>query len=366
MAAAALHRSPAMLLRLRHRHRLLLPDPARFISSRAESLLRLWSATANASSPPAAPPLPLSTGSTAPSMHTQCPPSPPSAPYIGSCDFLLSPRPTLSPRSILPQRLPDGLALLAAVEAGTGSPTLPTPSGLPHHPYQTGSKEGHGAIPVRGEGVNVMRIKAVSNQKRRQGFHSQCSQKRFMSAECKRSPVAHLLNLDEADVLKEEWVGPIKFLKEFSPLKDSRSNPLNLEIPGFADKPHLHFSETGATFFHCLIFLALINNNAGYCVKDSFTKDNILVCPNLKQVRFKTVQRTSLNPKSRDSNRASSYAAAADLMQELLEEVCGSDVMAHLSIEAMDLFNKLVVPSNERLIIYHPSLLSVVAWASLC
>ncbi|CAN6357056.1 unnamed protein product [Urochloa humidicola] len=129
MATAALHRSPAMLLRLRHR--LLLPEPARLLSSRAESLLHLcsWSDTANASSPPAAPPIPLSTSSTAPSMHTQCPPSPPSVPYIGSCG--LSPRPTLFPCSILPQRLPDGLALLAAMDARSGSPQpFPPPQGL--------------------------------------------------------------------------------------------------------------------------------------------------------------------------------------------------------------------------------------------
>jgi hypothetical protein len=107
-----------------------------------------------------------------------------------------------------------------------------------------------------------------------------------------------------------------------------------------------------------LIFLALINNNRGYCVKNSFRMDNLLLCPELKQFRFKKVYYDDLDPDSKDFNRAASYSAAERLIRELLQVTVGPHAISCLLEEPRDLLSKMAHPSDQRLITYHPSLLS--------
>lgn len=97
---------------------------------------------------------------------------------------------------------------------------------------------------------------------------------------------------------------PIPYLKEHLLLVDARTNHLNIEIPGFTYQPRYYSEDIGIPLFQCLVFLALINNNRDYCVKRSFRKDNLLLCPKLKQFRFKTVDRDDLDAKSEEFNRA--------------------------------------------------------------
>uniref|UniRef100_A0A0E0KJP7 Uncharacterized protein n=1 Tax=Oryza punctata TaxID=4537 RepID=A0A0E0KJP7_ORYPU len=171
-------------------------------------------------------------------------------------------------------------------------------------------------------------------------------------------PVRQLAFCDDSQVSKEEWVDPIAYFKKYPLLVDARTNPLNLEIPDFANEPRYNFSEdTGVPLFKCLTFLALVNNNRGYCIKRSFRMDNLLLCPRLNQFMFNNVEWDYIDCESSEMNRASSYLAAATLMRKLFEASFGPDVVSQLLEEPRDLFSKMERPSDERLIIYHPSFL---------
>ena len=59
------------------------------------------------------------------------------------------------------------------------------------------------------------------------------------------------------------------------------------------------------------------------------------------------------------ANRVASYAAVGSLMVELLKENVGLDVISQLLAEPRDLISKLEHPSDERLLVYHLTFLSM-------
>jgi len=187
--------------------------------------------------------------------------------------------------------------------------------------------------------------------------------RRFSSDQKKLPPVSQLAFKDDHLVSQEEeweWVELTEYLKNRSLVEDATKNHLNMEVEGFGVRGKYNFSEdTGIPLFENLVLLALANNNRGYCIKRSFTKENLLVCPRLKQIKLKSVIYDELKPGVNDCNRAATYEAVGLLIRELLKDNVGPDVIQRLLEEPRDLLSKLERPSDERLIIYHPSFLSM-------
>lgn len=102
----------------------------------------------------------------------------------------------------------------------------------------------------------------------------------------------------------------------------------------------------------------------GYCQKDYFRKENLLINPKSLHFRLKEVGQCQLDPDSTQKNRMAGYKAACKAFIDLLKEVEGEDVMKRLSIPLNNLFIKMLTGSDERLIVFHPVLLRLQGTAA--
>ncbi|CAO2178238.1 unnamed protein product [Urochloa humidicola] len=170
-------------------------------------------------------------------------------------------------------------------------------------------------------------------------------------------PVGQLMFDNQADIDKEIWEGSETFVGRNPLTFKPRSSRLNKAIKG-PEQFVIHLSDpVGIDLTASILCLMLVNNNKGFCIKDSLTTDNLLVCPRLRKFRFKRLRYTKINPNSA-KDRATAYQAGEKLLLRLLE-LSGVDKSEFklLAADLKDLLSKLRSPPDERLIFYHAVLM---------